>query len=141
MRGGSSLELLSHFREQLALATLEGERPDERWSHSPINPDLADWMLEALESFLSQEISSLDAALGLTRGRGRPKEPPSAEMLAIAKDVFHGRRLRVRWDELSERHGNRDPKDLRAIRDRYIDDVVEAEAADLVARLSKKSGG
>jgi hypothetical protein len=84
------------------------------WS---ISPEVGEWFVGEVEKFISGKEPDLEKALGLTRGRGRPRLGASAKNYERAKKVF---------EMLSPRDGK-----PAATKDEILDEFPDADWGDL----------
>jgi hypothetical protein len=98
---------------------------------SPIHSNLADWFSTAIERYLSQEVSSLDAALGLRARRGRRRKSATPDELRIGRAIFAIGIGGKSWKEIAdELRWERDESSLRELWARISSDVVKSLSAD-----------
>ena len=97
----------------------------------------AEFLLQAFQRFFSGSVSSVDEALGVKRGRGRPKPAPHDGMVAVAIDVIS--RGEQSWNDLSNKY-SRDKRDLQKIAERHFDAAAESMAQELKGRLARRRG-
>ncbi len=83
---------------------------------SPISIPLADFVITALESYLGDDIKSLDAAFGVNPKRGVPGFPRQREELA--RKVIGMKIAGNSWKEIADELGG-DERNIRRVADEF----------------------
>lgn len=106
---------------------------------SPTDPPLSAYLVEylrgALAAYLSGDAKSMDDALGLKRGRGRPPQETSARKAREARVILWLRMTkRKTWQYIADRLG-RDVHDVQRIAEEHGPAIARQQAQALVRRL------
>jgi hypothetical protein len=109
--------------------------PDETF----ISFELAQWFIAAVRAAEKDGVS-LEPALGLRRGKGRPKETGPGKHFHVAQQVFFLRNLGKSWKTVCEELNFADQRELQKIYKRELPKVLRAFADGIVLR-SKRRGG
>lgn len=107
------------------------ERERQRSLMPSIPFAVSDWFVEGVKAYLAGA-PSLDHALGLKRGRGKPKaERPKGKNYERAKAVFLLRlpHKKPSWLEIAEMY-DADVRDLQRDLKRYEPDIIRQLVAD-----------
>ena len=133
-------EKLCQLAEDIA-GILEQERRLKNLVARTISPELGEWFIAAIKAFQGGE--AIGKALGLTKGRGRPRPPAAGKNYDRAKEILNifwrcGSGKHPSWYELG-REFDADPRDLRADVERYTPDIVAEFYADIAKKINKRS--
>jgi hypothetical protein len=122
---------------------VEQERELSRRQSFPptISFAVAEWFLQATENYLSGKHSSLDRALGLQRGRGRPRPTPAGKNFERAKEVFWLKMSNRSWKQIGDQFPDADIRDLQREVERYSPDIIAEAARELSARVGRRRSG
>jgi hypothetical protein len=110
----------------------------DEYEHDPrktvVSPRLGQWFLAAVKKG-----GSLELALGLRRGKGRPKETGPGKHFQVARQVFVLRELqRKSWKTVCEELNFTDQRELQKIYKREEPKVLRALADGIVLRLKRR---
>ncbi len=101
---------------------------------SSISPKLATFAVDAFNKFLSGECDSLDAAFGVRKNRGAPRQLSTAKQhRALAKKIFALRLARKTWYQIEEELD----LDQRALRRIYAAFKVHLMSRNLLLTLKQ----
>ncbi|RTM13906.1 MAG: hypothetical protein EKK33_09030 [Bradyrhizobiaceae bacterium] len=105
-----------------------------------ISPEVGAWFAIAVDRFLAGS-DDLEKALGLVRGRGRPRPVPSGAGFERAKLTYQMRLQKKSWMQIGNAL-NADPRDLQRDLVRYEQDIsaeiVQGIGEKIAARLAAK---
>ena len=113
-----SREQLKCLAEAVENLIKEEKRHADPPSSHYIPHDVAQWFVDAVNSFLSGDAKSLDSALGLTRRPGRPVDPNKSKNLHLAEMALTWRMQGKTWAEINSKFfaDRAEPPDERYIR-------------------------
>ncbi|HMJ27390.1 MAG TPA: hypothetical protein VK512_01575 [Xanthobacteraceae bacterium] len=121
-------EHLREFARDVGVFITEEQRKQKKGREFPptVSYELAEWFLKGVVEFLDGKQSSLDRALGLSSGKGRPiVESPSGEAYERAKRVFELRALGKKWKEITDHLGLDDHRNIEKELKRYRADILD----------------
>jgi hypothetical protein len=108
--------------------------PDE----TGISFELVQWFVAAVKA-AEKDGGSLERALGLRRGKGRPKETGPGKHFQVARQVFVLKELqRKSWKTVCEELNFTDQRELQKIYKRELPKVERAFAHEIVLRLKRR---
>jgi len=106
------------------------DEPDE----SVVSSELAQWFVAAVKKG-----GSLERALGLRRGRGRPKETGPGKYFQVARQVFILKELRGKsWKTACEELNFSDQRELQKIYKRELPKVLRTLAKEVALRPERR---
>ena len=130
----SPRDMLQELAARLGMLVAEEKQLHAKKQFPPTIPfDVADWFLQGVGSYLAAEQEAdLDGALGLKRGRGRPKaeKPPKR-----TKEIFYLRMKKPRpsWIKLAETY-NASPRDLQRELKLHFTALASEHLCELLAK-------
>lgn len=89
-----------------------------------IDPKIADWAATGIRRYLSDEPVDLERALGLRRGRGKPRKEASEDEIELGREIFGQLALGKSWVKVAEAiNWQKDESGLRELWNRIEPDV------------------
>jgi hypothetical protein len=102
-----------------------------------ISPELGDWFVAAVENYLSGT-KDFSKALGLKRGPGRPKPPPSGKVYERSKKIFLMRQSGKSWLKVAAEFPKPDLRELQRELKRYQPDIIAENTRELIAKIKHR---
>ena len=100
--------------------------------------ELVRWFVDAVRA-AKKGSGSLEQALGLRRGKGRPKEAGPGKHFQLVRQVFFLRELRGKsWKTVCDELNFPDQRELQKIYKRELPKVLRAYADELVRRSKRR---
>jgi hypothetical protein len=127
---------LKRFAKQLRALAANGGK--SRPFLPVISDELVEFVAGGIEKYLKGEYQSLDRALGLTRGRGRPQLPlGQGKHFELGKQLFWLRQEGKSWNQIGDLFPKYDERELQRIYKRYYEAAKADVVADIIGRLNE----
>jgi hypothetical protein len=135
---GSKEKLRELANEIKALLELERGLLKQQFLLPAVSFELGDWFVAAVENYLSGTKGDLSKALGLKRGPGRPKPPPSGKVYERSKKIFLMRRSGKSWLKVAAEFPKPNLRELQRELKRYQPDIIAERTRELIARRAHR---
>jgi hypothetical protein len=124
--------------KRLAKLCQQMEDHIDEYKHEPdqtgVSSELVQWFVAAVKKG-----GSLELALGLRRGKGRPKETGPGKHFQLVRQAFFLKELRGKsWKKTCEELNFTDQRELQKIYNRELPKVLRAFANEIVLRLKRR---
>jgi hypothetical protein len=136
----SSKEKLRELANEIkALLELERGLLKQQFLLPAVSFELGDWFVAAVENYLSGTKGDLSKALGLKRGPGRPKPPPSGKKgYERSKKIFLMRQSGKSWSKVAAEFPKPGLRELQRELKRYQLDIIAENTRELIAKLKHR---
>jgi hypothetical protein len=104
-----------------------------------ISFELVQWFVAAVKA-AEKDSGSLEQALGLRRGKGRPKQTGPGKYFQLVGQVFFLKSRGKSWKTVCDELQFPDQRELQKIYKRELPKVLRAYADELVLRSKKRRG-